>query len=194
MTEAPSGYDRITDEKYFTPAWVTDALLDAEPFVNVWEPAAGAGHMFEAIRARTFAFASDIAPDQDWIVAQDFLVTDPMFPIISVITNPPYGKGGRLAEAFIRRALDVTRPAAGKVAMLLRVDFDSARTRRPLFGDHPAFAAKYVLTRRIRWANIQQQEASPTQNHAWFVWDWSHLSGPPSIKYLPIETAEVAAE
>ena len=55
MTEAPSGYDRINLEKYFTPAWVIDALLDAESFANVWEPAAGAGNMFnDTVQGVTF--------------------------------------------------------------------------------------------------------------------------------------------
>ena len=35
--------------------------------------------------------------------------------------------------------------------MLLRVDYDSAATRRHLFADNPAFALKVVVTRRITW-------------------------------------------
>jgi len=37
------------------------------------------------------------------------------------------------------------------VAMLLRTDFDHAKTRWHLFSDCPAFACKIVLTKRIRW-------------------------------------------
>lgn len=32
MTEAASGYERQDLEKYFTPAWVTDALLPVGSF------------------------------------------------------------------------------------------------------------------------------------------------------------------
>jgi hypothetical protein len=83
----------------------------------------------------------------------------------------------------------LTKPLGGKVAMLLKVDFDSAGGRRRLFADHPAFAVKYVLTRRIRWANLEQSAAGPTENHAFYIWDWRKRGGAPSIGYLPIEGA-----
>jgi hypothetical protein len=64
--------------------------------------------------------------------------------------------------------------------MLLRTDFDHAKTRWPLFSDCPAFACKIVLTKRIRW--IEGSTGSPSFNHAWFMWDWWH-KGPPEIAY-----------
>jgi hypothetical protein len=64
--------------------------------------------------------------------------------------------------------------------MLLRVDYDSAITRRHLFADCQAFATKLVLTRRIVW--FEPKIASPSENHAWFVWSWRH-EGAPTIAY-----------
>lgn len=191
MTEAASGYERQGLEKYFTPAWVTDALIEAVDLPSpIYDPAAGAGHIITAVHAYEHlgqAYASDISPDADWIDTADFLVNAHEF-CSSIVTNPPFGTGGRLAVAFIDRALALTKPRTGKVAMLLRVDFDSAGGRRRLFADHPAFAFKFVLTRRIRWANLPQSAAGPTQNHAWFVWDWSKApSIAPRIGYLPIK-------
>jgi tRNA G10 N-methylase Trm11 len=61
----------------------------------------------------------------------------------AIVTNPPYG---RLATPFIRHALSLDVPI---VAMLLRVDFDSAKTRRDLFADCPYFAGKITLLDRI---------------------------------------------
>jgi len=46
---------------------------------------------------------------------------------------------GKLAERFIERALDLTRPNQGAVAMLLKADFDSGLTRRRFFVDCPAW-------------------------------------------------------
>lgn len=40
-------------------------------------------------------------------------------------------------------------PADGLIAMLLRTDFDRAKTRRHLFGDCVTFAKKLVLTKRM---------------------------------------------
>ena len=100
----------------------------------------------------------------------------------SIITNPPYSNG--LAEKFVRHALALTEPVKGKVAMLLPLAWDSAKGRRDLFKEHPAFKAKYILTRRIRWVNLDQKKNGPSQNHAWYVWDWTH-SGPPTLGWLP---------
>lgn len=195
MSQGSSGYERIEGDAYYTPAWVTEALFSVEVFGMVWDPACGAGHIVDvARRLGRGAYGSDIAkvkplPDlallfgeADHPHAGDFLKhTEDQD--CDLITNPPYGKGGRLAVQFIRHALTITQKNRRKVAMLLRVDFDSASTRRHIFGDHPAFAAKYTLTKRIRWANLRQVDDTgkptpgPTDNHAWYVWDWSRRPG-----------------
>lgn len=186
MSQKTSGYERVAGDRYYTPAWVTEALLRAEEFPGLSiDPACGGWDIVKAVRADgLLCDGFDIAPDPapegqvtgEWST-KDFLTWDGTSSFgtsyQNVITNPPYGKGGRLAVAFVRHALKLTDPAEGKVAMLLRVDFDSAHGRRAIFADHPAFAAKYALTRRIRWANLEQKGSGPTENHAWFVWDWA---------------------
>lgn len=96
-----------------------------------------------------------------------------------IVTNPPYS----LAEKFIRHALDLNCITRGKVAMLLPMAFDSAKGRRDLF-EKPPFKAKYTITTRIRWENLEQKKAGPSMNHAWFVWDWKH-ERKPFCGYLP---------
>jgi hypothetical protein len=76
------------------------------------------------------------------------------------------------------------RPNGGLVAMLLRCDFDHAKSRQHLFGGCAQFAKKLILTRRIRW--IENSTGSPSFNHAWFIWDWQH-QGPPVLVYGPSE-------
>jgi hypothetical protein len=85
-----------------------------------------------------------------------------------------------MAQSFIEEARRVTRPWNGRVAMLLRTDFDHAKTRRHLFGSSSTFSRKLVLTQRIRW--FAYSTGSPSFNHAWFIWDWTH-AGAPTIKY-----------
>lgn len=188
MSQKASGYERIDGDAYFTPAWVTEALLSVEQFPDgACDPACGAGHIVEVVRrAGAPALGIDIKryeplaadpplallyAERDLHAGGDFLRCT-VSPLKNLITNPPYGQRGALAVDFIKRALELTRPLGGKVAMLLRVDFDSAAGRRGIFDDHPAFAAKYTLTKRIRWANIEQKDSGPTENHAWFVWSW----------------------
>lgn len=192
MTQASSSYERLAGDKYFTPAWVTEALLSVETFAGtVLDPAAGAGHIVDVLAAhRVMAEGLDIDPDAAHIARGDFLERGQ--PADHIIANPPYGIGSRLAVEFIRHSLDLTRPRGGKVAMLLKVGFDSAKGRRDLFADHPAFAVEYRLTERIRWANLKQSKQGPTENHSWMLWDWRKRQGPAVKGYLPLPKTKEA--
>jgi hypothetical protein len=96
----------------------------------------------------------------------------------AIITNPPYAH----AQQFIEHALAMMRPWRGLVAMLLRTDYDHAKTRQHLFSGHKAFSKKLVLTKRIKW--FEDSEGQPSFNHAWYIWDWKHR-GPPTLAYGP---------
>jgi hypothetical protein len=122
--------------------------------------------------------ATDIH-DQEGISINFLTVIEPIDgPHDAIITNPPY----ELATEFIERSLAFQRAFRGIVAMLLRTDFDHAKTRQHLFGGHPAFAKKVVLTKRIKW--FEDSMGSPSFNHAWFIWDWQH-QGAPTLAYGP---------
>ena len=73
-------------------------------------------------------------------------------PVQAIITNPPYA----LAQNFIEHALELMKPD-GIVAMLLRTDFDHAKTRQHLFGGCDQFAKKVVLTKRIDGSRIPRE-------------------------------------
>jgi hypothetical protein len=182
MSQRESGYERKERDLYETPEWVTEALLPYLPggLKTIWEPACGPGKMVRVLRAAYPAaevLASDVDPGDGHTTA-DFLAENSHiahFPIDAIVTNPPYAQ----AEQFIVRALDLAKAGLGVAAMLLRVDFDSAKSRRYLFADHHAWSKKIVLVDRIRWF---KGESSPSFNHAWFMWDWKH-EGPPTIAY-----------
>jgi hypothetical protein len=78
---------------------------------------------------------------------------------------------------FIEHALELQIP---RIAMLLRVDFDSAITRQHLFRHCKYFAGKVVLLNWIKWF---EGPSSPSDNHSWFVWSCGHV-GPPTITYV----------
>jgi hypothetical protein len=172
MSQRDSGYERKERDCYETPEWVTLALVPHLPqgIQDVWEPACGSGKMSNVLREHYEVLATDISQ------GVDFLTCD-AFPIAAVITNPPYEK----ASQFITRAIHLVMPG-GLVAMLLRTDFDHAKTRANLFAECPHFSKKVVLTKRIRW--FEDSKGSPSFNHAWFIWDWKH-SGPPTLAYGP---------
>jgi methylase of polypeptide subunit release factors len=178
VSQRESGYERKERDLYETPEWVTLALfphLPRQPEV-IWEPAAGSGKMARAIVKASpkvvSVIESDIETGADFL--SELVVED---GVEAIITNPPYV----LAQEFIKSALD-RMEGHGIVAMLLRTDFDHAKTRGHLFAGHPAFAKKVVLTKRIQW--FEDSKGSPSFNHAWFIWDWQHI-GPPTLAYGP---------
>lgn len=204
MAQKPSGYERAAGDRYFTPAWPVAALLSVETFRGLTvDPCAGGWDIVDELKAHGVEAAgfdiepaprrTPILPDDDSPVIrtedvifgqQDFLTWGGQLDYrgyhhaMNFVTNVPYGFHGHLAVKFIRKMLALTEPLGGKVAVLLRVDFDSAGGRRPIFASHPAFAAKYALTQRVRWSNMplvydkKGRLMEPTDNHAWFVWDW----------------------
>lgn len=179
MSQRDSGYERKERDLYETPEWVTQALVPHLPRLPklIWEPAAGTGKMAAALSKYCGpVVSSDIEPHSLCYTA-DFLTCGVHDGADAVITNPPY----KMATEFVQRALGSV-PDTGIVAMLLRTDFDHAKTRAHLFANHRAFAKKVVLTKRIKW--FEDSKGRPSFNHAWFIWDWQH-QGPPTLAYGP---------
>jgi hypothetical protein len=186
MSQRASGYLRKVDEAYTTTPWPIVALLPhvRMPIVRTWDPCdrdkvpgTDHGRLVATLRACGIVAIG---------TTQDFLtVWSPPPDTSHLITNPPYGarKRGEEAVAFIEHALELRVPY---VAMLLRVDFDSAVTRQHLFRHCPVFAGKVVLLNRIKWF---QGPSSPSDNHSWFLWDREH-AGPPLIRYASKREAE----
>jgi hypothetical protein len=192
MAQRDSGYERRDLDHYPTPAWVVEALAEHVDLQGkgIWEPACGTGEMCQALVAcgAAYAHGTDIAehgyPYQH--AAVDFTQPGNNSGLIhydGIVTNPPYGERGKLAEQFILSGLQKMGDY-GFLALLLPSDFDHAKTRYHLFGDCPWFAGKIVLTKRIKWFD---GPASPSANHAWFVWQhtWIGKRQTPQIWYAP---------
>lgn len=175
MSQRDSGYERKERDLYETPSWVTAALVPHIPErVNtVWEPAMASGKMVNALMGAGYLVSGDDIED-----GHDFLKHSGPINFHAIITNPPY----KFASEFIERATNLTFAGKGVVAMLLRTDFDHAKTRQHFFSGCEAFSKKVVLTKRIQW--FEDSKGSPSFNHAWFIWDWRH-QGPPTLAYGP---------
>lgn len=198
MSQRDSGYARRERDLYETPEWVTEALtphLLRKPGL-IWEPACGSGKMVRALSGSlgdcwALIHGTDIATGVDFLAADlpDFFEGTPLMPRgdingkpDAIITNPPYELGAQFCEHAIR----LMEPVGGMVAMLMRTDFDHAKSRAHLFRDCPAFAKKVVLTKRIVWFEPEPgaKGKSPSFNHSWWIWDWKH-EGAPTIAYGP---------
>ena len=190
MSQRDSGYARKERDLYETPQWVTESLLPHIPErINcAWECAAGGWQMVNVLSRHLVTYGTDIVSDESEFSSRssgvDFLAQTrlPQCAPNAIITNPPY----ELATEFCEHALRLMEPVGGFVAMLLRTDFDHAKSRSHLFRDCPAFAKKLVLTKRIVWFEPEPgaKGKSPSFNHAWFCWDWTH-EGAPILAYGP---------
>jgi hypothetical protein len=170
--------ERISKDHYPTPEWVTTlGLLSYIPVggLHIWEPAAGRGNMARPLMAAgAKVFCSDIH-DYGWPLDACHDFTKPL-PVLGqqfqgIVTNPPYGKGGKLACEFIERGIEYITRYPAFLALLLSTDFDSGKTRRAYFADCPQFAARVIMTERIVWFKNSDDDHGPKENHCWYIWD-----------------------
>jgi len=182
MAQRNSGYDRKHRDYYPTPPEATRAVI---PYIHqrvntVLEPASGPENKMAKVLADRFTVISE-----DIIHGLDFLKRKDAKHIDAIITNPPYER--ILCQEFIEHALKLMEEQNGIVAMLLRVDYDSAKTRQHLFHYHSAWFKKIVLTERIVWFREPngKPKKSPSENHAWYIWDWQNR-GLPTIGYTDL--------
>jgi hypothetical protein len=132
VSQRVSGYDRAVDDLYETPTWVTATVAPHLPRrVCLREPCPGSGRVIDALLGLDFSVS--------WEYGRDFLGDTESYP--AIVTNPPYSR----ATEFVEKALELTESMAGFVAMLLRTDFDHAKTRHHLFGGCAQFAKKVVF-------------------------------------------------
>jgi hypothetical protein len=188
------GYARVERDFYPTPNWVTAELagiIDIRS-ESIWEMACGDGRMSEALKAAgADVFSSDVM-DRGYTSLDaliDFVADPPSnLQFDGLITNPPYG--------LRKTGLDhIRRGRARFLALLLPADFDSAKTRAPLFDD-PLFSGKIVLRRRIMWfANPTNPNMTPKENSAWLVWGDAGIATPraPVLLYTPATSATAIA-
>lgn len=194
MPKHDSGYARVPRDHYPTPDWVINALGEHVALAGqqIWEPAAGSGLMVKALgQAGATVHATDVARyGRRRFGVVDFLTEDPPRRFDGMITNPPFGERGKLAEQFISRGMELTGAGAFDwFALLLPNDFDSAKSRRPFFADCTTFRTKVVLTKRIVWFQQTDTRAQPKENHSWFVWS-AGRSRLPVIRYAPSTTQQ----
>jgi hypothetical protein len=196
-----SNFERKELDYYPTPSWVTAALIDSlfenrhvSEHYNVWEPAAGEGHMVNILTNHflklRYSDIKDYGYQNDSMHLKSFVTGDFLADTGSagysdilgegfhaIITNPPYGDD---AEKFIRKALQLSGRTIGVCAFLLRNEYDCSKGRVDLFNQYP-FARKIVLTSRPKW--IEGSTGAPRHNYSWYIWDYKYINKLPVIEY-----------
>jgi predicted RNA methylase len=120
MSKHESGHSRVERDFYPTPTWVIDALAEHVNLAGrcVWECACGDGRMAQALKAAgASVYSSDVVDRGYCDELLDFTSEQqPRTDFDDIVTNPPYGSRGKLAEAFIVSGLRRISRIAGTAA------------------------------------------------------------------------------
>ncbi len=161
--------ERQSDDYYATEPIAIHKLCEVEKFTPmVLEPAAGGGHMVNALMEHGYTVvASDIVDrsGRGYAIMNFF---DRVAPCaVDIITNPPY----KYAKEFVEHALNIV-DNGHKVAMFLKLTFLESKSRRALFEKYPPKKI-WVFSERVRCANNGDFENThgAAIAYAWFIWE-----------------------
>lgn len=174
-----SGFDRVEDDYYVEPAWCSEALIAAHPFVgDVWDPACGSGTIPKAFVAAGYDARGSDLRERGAGPVRDFLADDlaPEQRPYNIVTNPPYST----AVPFIRKAIGL---AKADVAVLVRLDFLSSQRRMVLVNEA---AAIYVLSKRPSMppGGSTAPARGGQHDYCWIVWSRRRLLPFPVLRCI----------
>ena len=154
----PAKRSRDEFDRYWTPCYVTEALLAREKFEGlILEPACGEGHI-----SKMLVNAGYEVEQADIVYGQDFFDRTEKVP--NIVTNPPYGR----VNDFIAHALEI---ATDKIALMCRLHVIVSKGRYAIL--NPVAGVKiYIFTTPI----MQPVEGGKWKRgsaftHCWLVLD-----------------------
>ena len=165
-----SNLERVEKDYYATEPRALELLLELESFSkDVWEPAAGGGHLVDVLETHGHKVRkSDIVKRRADITELDFLTYQGTYDG-DIITNPPYSKGGE----FVLKALD-TVTEGHKVAMFMKITFLEGQDRyNKLYSKYPPKKI-YVAVKRlicVRNGDFENQPKATAIAYGWFIWE-----------------------
>lgn len=198
MASHPST-NRRTDTQaldfYTSPAdFVKHAVKYLKPSEVLWEPSVGTGKVSKPLEDLGFPVCiSDIhdygytTNDGHSTEVQDFFKVEKL-PFMyygeyatTIITNPPY----KQAQKYVEHSLDLLKQVpAGKVIMLLRLDFLTSQARGKFFNEVGQLKHVDIFSYRIKCLKNDVDDGTSSQvNYAIFVWELGY-TGKPEISWI----------
>ena len=200
-------YDWCVDE-----SWVGWQLFRAlggfrqerEAGEAIWDPSIGSGRtMASFVEAGHRVFGSDIVdridPAQFEDVLPEFFRADFLECAVgpgrcSIVCNPPYSYIPRIAEAFVRKALELS---SRRVCMVLPLKWQAAQERYELFAEEFPPQAILVLTQRPSMPpgdRIPALEAvgkafkGASVDYGWYIWNVREPTPPQHTRTIWLPT------
>lgn len=173
--------EREQNDYYATDPYAIDKLLMVEkPNKNIWECAAGEGHLSKRLKDYGYDVVTSDIIERNYKLdfVQDFLTIDKednqvdlVFKDYDILTNPPF----KYATSFILKALDLIKPG-NKAYMFLKIQFLEGKQRyRDLFSKYPPKKI-YVFSERVMCAKNGDFEGMKAGGgsavcYAWYVFE-----------------------
>lgn len=178
-----SGYARQPDDFYPTPSWVTECLLQHVKLRGpIWEPCCGDGAIAKVLAAHgQEVVASDLADHGYGRSGVDiFQLSRLPEGCHALVTNPPYGDGGRKRNArmsremllFTEHALTLAYHSKAQLALLVRLQWIAGQKAAALLASAPLLAV-IILTQRIKWFDHGDRTNAGQHHHAWIFFDFA---------------------
>ena len=161
---------REQDDYYATEPKATELLLELEEFdKNIWEPAAGEGHISKVLEEHGYNVRSTDLVYRGYGEQGDFFKYKEPFDG-SIVTNPPY----KYCTEFVEHALELVTEG-NKVAMLLKLQFLESSKRAKLLKKYPPKKI-WVSSRRLLCAKNADFERMRKGGgsaicYCWFIWE-----------------------
>lgn len=164
-----------------------DLALEKAEGLAIWDPCCGMGNTLLAAHDRGFAtYGSDVVENVAWqnfgegapmiFATRDFL--DPLETAApapcSIICNPPYSYIRGIAEAFARRALQLS---SRRVCILMPSKWLASQARFQLFASYPPQAVLHLCQRPsmppgdLIAAMGKRAFRGGMTDYCWIVWD-----------------------
>lgn len=83
-----------------------------------------------------------------------------------IVSNPPFDK--KIVDNIIWAQIERLHGQAHGVAMLLRSNFDFAKSRWSMFSDNPNYYGQIKMLFRPWW--VADKKSSPIHNFVWHIW------------------------
>jgi len=170
-TLGSSDAEREPNDYYATDPIAAEWLIKLESLdKNIWEPAAGEGHLSKVFEKHGFNVKSTDLIDRNFGQGNvDFLKQTEMWDG-DIVTNPPY----KYAQAFVEHAMELV-PDGHKVCMFLKVQFLEGKARRKLFEKYPPKKV-WISSSRIACGKNGNFEPSAVA-YAWYIWEKGYEGG-----------------
>ena len=176
--------ERESNDFYATEPKAIDVLCSIEKFDGeIWECAAGQGHMSERLKEYGYVVKSTDLIDRGYCEGGvNFLKETDTYYGAAIISNPPY----KYAQEFIEKALELITDG-NKVCMFLKIQFLEGKKRKELFKKYPPKVI-YVSSSRLLCAKNAEFEqmikgGGSAVAYAWFVWEKSY-TGSTYVKWV----------